>query len=71
MSTFYRQCALSRNLVREEAWIPESFARVGKVLKIKGEDGWHVLRVSDTRLSEDYIKEHRDDYRYQREASDI
>jgi hypothetical protein len=44
---FYRQCCLERKGTRTTSWIPEEFAKVGKVLKLKEEDGWVVKSVGD------------------------
>jgi hypothetical protein len=46
-------------------------AKVGKILKIKGEDGWCVVEVSIDSTDYAYLKEHERNYLTQREASDI
>lgn len=48
----YKQCALKRIDAHHMAWIPESFANLGKFIKIKldndsWQDGWEVVGVSD------------------------
>jgi hypothetical protein len=53
------------------SWIPERYAKKGKYLKLKGEDGWKVVSVSNLRMPEDLVKERSQDYKHQREASDI
>ena len=44
---FFRQCELKRGKVKRTSWIPEGFAKVGKVVKLKDEDGWVVSSVGD------------------------
>tara|TARA_Y100000310_G_C20112153_1_gene547617 strand:- start:112 stop:318 length:207 start_codon:yes stop_codon:yes gene_type:complete len=56
------------------AWIPEEYARVGKVLKLKMDDGWkdgwHVTAVG-TRASAELVTVLRDQHRHNREETDI
>lgn len=66
----YTQCRLRRGKVEQLAWIPSQFAVKNKSLRIKGEDGWRVIGVGATRPAA-YVTTHRDDYRSQRQASDI
>lgn len=57
---FYRQCHLVKPMevgeLRQMSWIPEQYAVLGKVLKLRQEetwvDGWVVATVSSTRLEE-------------------
>jgi hypothetical protein len=44
---FYRQCSLERKGTKTTSWIPEEFAKVGRVLRLKDEDGWVVTSVGD------------------------
>ena len=71
---FYVQCRLTRGSARQTAWIPEKFARVGRVVRLTEagvtEDGWQVAGVG-TRLTEDYVRERSRDYLSTRRASDI
>ena len=67
----YRQCELRRKDTMDVAWIPEEFARIGKWLRIRGENAWQVVRVGENRKSQQYLLEHERDWMYQREASDI
>ena len=60
-----------RGNVHDTCWIPTKFARVGKWLRINDEDGWLVLGVGDTHLPSKYIEERKNDYRSQRQASDV
>lgn len=77
----YRQVQICSNPFRREdwaerqvCWLPESLARVGKMVFFDRDEGklWEVEEVYAPRVPEDYIKEYaKDDYRKQREASDI
>lgn len=67
---YYRQCKLKKGDTISVAWIPEKFAKRGKWLKIKDEDGWQVIDIYG-RAREDYVLTHSQDYKHQREASDI
>lgn len=53
---FYRQCHLKKGNTHQTSWIPEQFAVVNKVLKLREDgvwdDGWVVQTVSETRLDE-------------------
>lgn len=59
-NTNYRQCRLSKKTQNGEmiqtSWIPDQFAKLGKVIKIRQSDvwsnGWIVKQVSETCLPE-------------------
>lgn len=83
MSEFFKQCRLvipgngpvKCPIAVQTAWIPERFAHVGKVLSLLRSDGswsegWVVNEVYN-RLSEEYVREHEQDYKSQRKASDV
>lgn len=82
MSKFYKHTTMHKPLPNDGgiqvhiAWIPEEFAKVGKVLKLKDpisgewDDGWVVQSVY-ARQAEEFVLEHSQDYKYQRAASDI
>jgi hypothetical protein len=56
------------------AWIPEQFAKVGKVLRLKFEEGWDegwVVTEVGTQMTEEWVMEYSQDYKYQRKASDV
>ena len=77
----FKQCALSRlaredrsRRIRQVTWLPEKFAKVGKILELKisdeeWEEGWRVDEVWSS-VSEEYVREHERDYLTQAEASD-
>jgi len=71
---YSRQCILRNNKTFTVSYIPEQYAKVGKILKLKenGEwkDGWIVEKVGSRRLTEEVI-ERSQDYKHQRKASDI
>lgn len=66
----YNQCRLSKDKLRDVAWIPHQFAVVGKTLKIEGFDGWKVEEVWMVMEEEDLFENERDHLK-QRKASDI
>src|SRR4051794_14557386 len=60
--TDFRQCRLVKKSAsgtkHTTSWLPEQFAHVGKVLKLRDdtglwEDGWLVEEASQTRVAED------------------
>ena len=68
----YVQCALKRINSHQMAWIPEQFAVVGKFLKIKAENGWEVVGVSDGKSrSAAEANEASQLYKKTRKASDV
>lgn len=55
-------------------WLPEEFAKIGKVLDLKrGDDtwtrGWTVVEVYNS-MSEEYVREHERDHLTQHKASE-
>lgn len=80
-SRTYRQCVLTKQLGNDEydtmcystrtAWIPSKFAVVGKVLRLGDDDGWTVAAAGKDAMSEEFVMQRRDDYRYQRRVSDV
>lgn len=75
MSEYHVQCQFVRGNERYTAWIPEEYAKLGRVLKLRHddghwEDGWEVKRRGARMLSS-YVEDHERNYLKQREASDI
>ena len=72
---YYKQCELGKGVLRTVAWLPEKFARQDKYLEIETDDGWSngwkVLTVNQTRLTEKYMLECSQDWIKTREASDV
>ncbi len=62
---YYRQCKLQRGNTHQTSWIPEQFAILNKVLKLKNgeewEDGWVVKEVW-SRLEEKMLPNWRNYY---------
>lgn len=68
---YHVQCALQRQEQHDVCWIPAKHAVMGKALRIKDEEGWRVTSVGTLPLPSKYIEERKNDYRTQRQASDI
>jgi len=66
----YTQCLLEKNKITQISWIPAKFVKIGKVLKLKGEDGWLVKETYST-LDEKVVEANSRDFIKQRDASDI
>ena len=43
MATKYRQCVLKKGNLTQVSYIPEKYAEVDHILKLKGDDGWLVV----------------------------
>lgn len=73
MTTYYKQCWLGREGEKfiHVAWIPEKFAKSGKVLRIKDVDGFKVLAIGTARKPEEEVQERSRDFKNTRKASDI
>lgn len=80
MTIHYKQCVMRKltpdGLAIQEfhtAWIPEEFAKKGKIvdfLDSEGWDkGWEIMQVG-TRMSEEYVRDHENDHKTQSTASD-
>ena len=41
----YTQCKLKKGNFNRVTWIPTKFAKVGKVLRLKDDDGWVVQEI--------------------------
>jgi hypothetical protein len=54
-SEFYKQCSLEKNGCIHVAWIPEKFAVVNAIVKIKEDnewnDGFKVIEAYQTKMS--------------------
>jgi len=57
----YTQCKLRKGSLNQVTWIPSKFAKVGKVLRLKNDDGWVVEEVWKTE-PEKYVKERCKDH---------
>jgi hypothetical protein len=70
MSNYHRQVRLKKNNTICQAWIPEKFAKKGKVIKLKNEDGWIVTDVY-FRMESTLVNDNSQDYKSHRKATDI
>jgi hypothetical protein len=75
---YYRQCSLQKKIengtINQVSWIPESFAILGKYLKLLENDvwenGWQVVNIGG-RQDREYRLERSRDYKRQRKGSDM
>ncbi len=77
-TVYYRQCHLVKPIARGEShqtsWLPETFAVLGKVLKLRGADGawdngWVVRRVGSYRAPDDSVPDAHKDIKGHRRAT--
>ena len=66
----YRQCKLKKGNTETTSWIPEKFAKKGKFLKLKDDNGWEVISVGGM-MDEKEVQDRSRDYKKTRLASDI
>lgn len=45
MVIMYTQCLLRKNNTEQVAYIPSKFAKLNKILKISGDNGWIVIQI--------------------------
>jgi len=64
------QCKLKKGNSYQVSWIPEKYAKIGKYLKIKENNGWEVIEIGSKMDSEEVNKRSMD-YKNQRKVSDI
>jgi len=72
----YKQCVLRKNMTWKTTWIPEKFAKKGKYLTLRNDklewiNGWEVIKVNATILTEPQVLVQRDGHKNQRQVSDI
>jgi hypothetical protein len=66
----YKQCKLNKGNKYQYSWIPEKFAKKGKILRILDENGWVVKEVY-TIKSEKEVKGNERDWKKWRSVTDI
>jgi len=66
----YCQCKMRKGSTEATSWIPEKFAKKGKYLKLKGDNGWQVISVG-TAAEEKSVLARERDFKKTRKASDI
>jgi hypothetical protein len=78
--TMYRQCRLTKKVagstLEQTCWIPSQFAREGKVLRLRGDDGawdngWVVVSVGPFEQSEEEALRGARDWTRNRQATDV
>ena len=72
----YKQCRLTRANETTHTWLPEKFAKRGKVVKIRDRDsewsdGWKVTQVGKMRLLGKVVNIIEDVHKRTRKHSDI
>ena len=67
----YVQCNLQKGFEEITSWIPKKFAKKGRYLKIKDNDGWLVKSVGAVEMEEESVRDRSQDYKKTRIASDI
>lgn len=76
MIDYHRQCKLIHldSHAKMISWIPDQFACVGNLVKLKNngkwEENWVIEEIFD-KLPTDTVMKRKDDYKKQRRASDI
>lgn len=70
------QCRLRCGTEQQVTYLPQKYAEVGRILELRDEDGvwfngWVVEAVFQPPIDSDYVRARSDDYRHQRDASDI
>jgi len=79
-TTYYRQCKLQMTLpdkvVVTTSWIPEDKAQMGKLIDLEPRGGkrtgpWEVVLVGSVKVEFHEALDRSQDYKHQREASDI
>jgi len=66
----HNQCKLKRGKWFTYSWIPSKFAKIGKIVKLRGEDGWEVIEVYGKSNSKE-VNKRSQDHKHQRKASDV
>jgi len=61
-AALYRQCLLRRGSASQVAFIPDFLAKPGAYLKLRGENGWQVIKAW-SRKSSEYLSFNERSYR--------
>jgi hypothetical protein len=64
------QCRLKKGDSFQVTWIPEKYAKKGKYIKLKEDNGWQVVEIYSKKDSKE-VQKRSVDYKHQREVSDI
>lgn len=70
------QCLLeiceSDKVTQTTTWLESAKLNIGCQVRLKGETRlWTVKRISDKKMSKEYVNERSQDYKHTRQASDI
>lgn len=71
---YYRQCKLQKGNTHRRSWIPEQFAKINSIIKLKDADdnwdnGWQVTEVGQYRLEEKKLPDFHNDRKVHRKAT--
>lgn len=69
------QCTLQKDNTIQVSWLPEEYAYCGNKVNLRErgdpwDKGWTITQVG-TCMPTEYVLKHKDNYKTQREASDI
>lgn len=67
----YKQCRLQNGNRTLVSWIPSKFAKIGRLLELKGEDGWEVLAVGSVEMNQGQVTKMRNAHKNHRKATDV
>lgn len=72
--TYYKQCDLQKGNMFQTSWIPEKFATLNRVLKLrdgdgKWDDGWVVIRAGQNRVEDSSMPDLHKEIRGHRKAT--
>ncbi len=77
-TVYYRQCKLVKKIEagtrHQTSYLPEEFAKVGKIVKLRDddgewEDGWLVAEASSHRMADDEMHDSHDTIKGHRKAT--
>lgn len=71
MTTYYRQCWLSKGDARQVSWIPEEFAKEGGIVRLLEDDGWRIDAVGESRRDDAFVRSHERDHMFHRRRTDV
>lgn len=71
----YTQCTLKKDITTQVSWIPQEFAKKGKILELKEgqnwQNGWEVISIGTTVTAKFLLETLHLGYKRTRKASDI
>ena len=66
----HTQCLLRKGNTEQISWIPSKFAKVGRILRLKDDDGWEVISAGHS-MDSKFINERSRDHKNMRKMTDI